>query len=122
MMLGAMTPVIGQSAKIVDIVDLVVDAKSLVGQRVTIRKCHITGGGLFMMSCSRASALVNIDHETLEKETLRRSMKLCHKHLPLDDIPECDASEVTGTVAVYDGSVSLTNATIAWTRPAKASQ
>jgi len=122
MMLGALPPAIGQGAKIVDIVDLVVDAKSLAGQRITIRKCDIIGGGSFMMACGRGAAVVNIDHETLEPEALRRSMKWCHRALPPDDIPECVAAGVTGTVAVYGGSVSLTHAEIAWARPASASK
>jgi hypothetical protein len=97
--------------KAMDMVDFVVDAKSLIGQRVTITSCGLENASSMVVMCAAKAGVANIDPDTFAREDLRRSLRQCSGYAAP---PECKVA-VTGTIATtLAGGVILRNAEIDW--------
>jgi len=83
---------------------------------VTVGKCQIQDGGSLFMRCRVPGAQFFIDAQSLEKDALKRSMRLCHAGFVIDDLPECTAT-VTGIVQQHNNAIQLHDATIVWAKP-----
>ena len=66
------------SPKGMDVIDFLVDWKSLIGQTVTVTGCSLEGADATYVRCSAGSqGYVLIDSETLAREDLRRALREC---------------------------------------------
>lgn len=99
-----------------DVIDFIVDGRSLYGKRVTVTGCRITGASKSMVNCDGpgTSGHFYVEAVTLDREALRRSLRLCADFV---DKPTCHA-DVTGLVAEAPGhEPGLKDATIRWAQP-----
>lgn len=77
--------------------DLVVDARSLMKQRVSITDgCDIVNTSNMFIFCYRDGVAVYLSSSTANRETLRFALKNCTGAMPT---PDCRAFAVIGTVA-----------------------
>ena len=88
--------------KTMDVIDFLVDWRSLNGQTVTVTGCSLRGADTLFVYCSAGSqghlggvnGRFSIDSDTLAREDLRRALRKC---AGLEEADECRA-DVTGNV------------------------
>ena len=96
--------------KTMDVIDSLVDRKSLIGQTVTVTGCLLQQAGDRIVVCSAGSqGSFFIDGNTLAREDLRRALRECAGF----DGDECRVA-VTGNVSGDAFGAELTNAAMKW--------
>ncbi len=97
--------------KTMDVVDFLVDWKSLVGQTVTVTGCSLEHADTTYVACSAGSqGSLFVHSDTLAREDLRRALREC---AGFENGDECRA-DVTGNVSGDAFGAELTNAAIKW--------
>lgn len=98
----------------INVIDFLVDWKSLKGQRVTVSGCQIQNASSDSVTCSagRPGSFL-VDGRTLDREGLRRALKTCAGWSQSDD---CRA-DVTGEVGESLGNPKLKDAVLIWAAP-----
>ena len=98
--------------KTMDVIDFLVDWKSLIGQTVTVTGCSLIEADTSGVECSAGpQGLFAIDSNTLAREDFRRALRECAGFKQGD---ECLA-DVTGNVTENSiGDVKLTDAAMNW--------
>ena len=98
--------------KTMDVIDFLVDWKSLIGQTVTVSNCTIESADISVVRCSAGrQGLFHIDSDTLAREDLRRALREC---AGFEAGNECRA-DVTGNVTEDSfGEVKLKDASMKW--------
>jgi hypothetical protein len=98
-----------------EIIDYLVDAKDLVGKRITVTDCSFTNADTTSVTCADPNYrfFFNIESDTLDGVSLRRALTTCGPGFKFKDI-QCHGS-VTGIVSPgpHD-SLRLRDATIEW--------
>jgi hypothetical protein len=98
-----------------EIIDYLVDAKDLVGKRITVTDCSFTNADTTSVTCADPNYrfFFNIESDTLDGVSLRRALTTCGPGFKFKDI-QCHGS-VTGIVSPgpHD-SRRLRDATIEW--------
>lgn len=97
-----------------DAVDFLVDRSDLVGKEVTVTGCQIVGANIDNVPCKTGSSIFYIDSPSLDRESLRRALRVC---AGFDDLKECEAA-VSGLVGKVNNRIGLTKARIIWKDPA----
>ena len=106
--------------KSMDVIDFLVDWKSLMGQTVTVTGCSLRHADQTYVACSaEPQGHFFIESDTLAREDLRRSLRSC---AGFEEAEDCRA-DVTGTVTENDVlGPELKNAAIEWTATSAAPQ
>jgi hypothetical protein len=105
-------PVAATEPKVVDPVDFIVDAPSMVGQRVTISTCSLFSASAHGMLCGfGALGSVSVDVRTLDREQFRRALRQCQGR-PSET---CEVA-LTGTISVEHGMATMKDVVLKWVR------
>ena len=104
---------VAQNATPIDMVDFVVDQKDLVGKRVRLTGCTITGASAVVVLCTSEVASIPLEVDTIAREDLRRALRACSG---FDRRQACRA-EVEGTVVQKPVGLQLGQSIIHWASP-----
>jgi len=103
-----------------DVIDFLVDWKSLIGQTVTVTGCSLRHATMSFVACSAGSqGELVVDSHTLAREDLRRSLRSC---AGFEESDECHA-DVTGNVTEAEVlGPELKSASMKWAATSAAPQ
>jgi hypothetical protein len=105
-------PPVAPPPKAMDVIDFLVDWKSLIGQTVTVTGCSLQQAGDTIVVCSAGSqGTFFIDGNTLAREDLRRALRECAGFEKGD---ECRVDVTGNATEGVLGGPELTNAAMKW--------
>jgi len=113
-------PPAASALKTMDVIDFLVDWKSLIGQTVTVTGCSLKDADTLSVYCSAGrQGHFAIDSNTLAREDFRRALREC---AGFEEGEECRA-DVTGNVTEGSfGDVKLKDAAMKWVATLTAQQ